>query len=168
MNSKNNYQIGDRVKNNATGAKGTITDFGTDEGKTTYIVKYDEMQRRPDGFEYQNEEVFAEEISITAKYILSITAHTKMDDNGNSDSWCLWSKEFDKNITNIGITNHCPPVLDRLLTLMPCGEWTIDDGEDVRGTDYCQYVWYEGNNPETGNYLLGAWYEIDEQTGCMK
>lgn len=70
MKTTDNYKIGDRVQNIATGATGTIDDFLIDdEGKRTYIVKYDEMQRRPDSFEYQNEEVFAEEIELAPFFI---------------------------------------------------------------------------------------------------
>lgn len=70
MKTTDNYKIGDRVKNISTGATGTIDNFLIDdEGKRTYIVKYDEIQRRPDSFEYQNEEVFAEEIELTPFFI---------------------------------------------------------------------------------------------------
>lgn len=103
-----------------------------------------------------------------AKFNLSITAHTKIDGKGNSAAWCVWSKDFDYNTMHACISNECGPVLDRLMTLMPCVDWTIDDGDDERGTTYCQYVAYENNDSETGNYLLGVWTEIDEQTGCMK
>lgn len=63
------FQIGDRVQRIGTGQAGTVDLFLIDEGKRTYIVKYDEMQRRPDGFEYQNEEVFAEEIELAPFFI---------------------------------------------------------------------------------------------------
>lgn len=64
MNSKNmNYKKGDRVERIGTGATGTIDDVNTYEGQLTYIVKYDETQRRhSDGFEYLTEEVFENEI----------------------------------------------------------------------------------------------------------
>ena len=94
-----------------------------------------------------------------AKFNLSITAHV-----GN-DCMVIYSKDFDDNITNIGIVNRNAPVYDRLITLMPCADWTIDDGDDERGTTYCQYTHYEKG---TDNYLLGVWTEIDEQTGYMK
>ena len=58
------FQKGDRVERIGTGATGTIDDVNTYEGQLTYIVKYDETQRRQsDGFEYLTEEVFAEEIT---------------------------------------------------------------------------------------------------------
>ena len=58
------FQIGDRVKRNGTGATGTVTDYGRQDNRWTYIVEYDETQRRKsDGFEYLTEEVFAEEIT---------------------------------------------------------------------------------------------------------
>lgn len=91
-----------------------------------------------------------------------------MNDTGNEAAWCVWSKDFEYNTMLNGIHAGTGPVLDRLLTLMPCGDWTIDDGDDEKGTTYCQYAWYENNDPSTGNYLLGVWTEIDEQTGCMK
>ena len=64
MNAKNmNYKKGDRVERIGTGATGTIDDVNTYEGQLTYIVKYDETQRRhSDGFEYLTEEVFENEI----------------------------------------------------------------------------------------------------------
>ena len=72
MNNNNRiFQVGSRVKRVGTGATGTVTDFGTNEGKPTYIVEYDETQLRPsDGFEYQTEEVFAEEIELDAFFIV--------------------------------------------------------------------------------------------------
>lgn len=64
MNAKNmNYKKGDRVERIGTGATGTIDDVNTYEGQLTYIVKYDQTQRREsDGFEYLTEEVFENEI----------------------------------------------------------------------------------------------------------
>lgn len=63
-NNKNlTFQIGDRVERIGTGAAGTIDDVNNYEEQLTYIVKYDETQRRPsDGFEYLTEEVFENEI----------------------------------------------------------------------------------------------------------
>ena len=64
MNAKNmNYKKGDRVERIGTGATGTIDDVNTYEGQLTYIVKYDQTQRREsDGFEYLTEEIFPNEI----------------------------------------------------------------------------------------------------------
>lgn len=92
-----------------------------------------------------------------AKFNLSILAHV-----GNN-SMLIYSKDFDANITNIGLVNHNAPIYDRLITLMPCADWTIDDGDDERGTTYCQYTHYE---QDTDNYLLGMWTEYEN--GCMK
>lgn len=104
-----------------------------------------------------------------AKFNLSITAHTKMNNKCSEAAWCLWSKDFNYNFMSVPcISDKCGPVLDKLLTLMPCADWVIDDGEVEKGTTYCQYVWYENNDSETGNYLLAVWTEIDEETGCMK
>jgi hypothetical protein len=71
MATKNmNYKKGDRVERIGTGATGTIDDVNTYEGQLTYIVKYDETQRRPsDGFEYLTEEVFANEIEPAPFFI---------------------------------------------------------------------------------------------------
>lgn len=88
-----------------------------------------------------------------AKFNFSITAHV-----GN-DCMEIYSKDFDANITNIGIVNRNTPIYDRLITLMPCADWTFDDGNDERGTAYCQYVCYDGDNP--ANYLLAVWIEFD-------
>ena len=85
MNNNNRiFQVGSRVKRVGTGVTGTVTDFGTDEGKLTYIVQYDKTQLRPsDGFEYQTEEVFAEEIELDAFFIAGKKYHgikdVKMD-----------------------------------------------------------------------------------------
>lgn len=93
------------------------------------------------------------------KYNLSITAHV----GDERDTMTIYSKDYDKNITD---GNSSKPVLKMIRDLMPCiFLWIDDDGDDVPGTKYCQYTYYE---PGTDNYLLAAWYEIDEQKGCIK
>lgn len=87
-----------------------------------------------------------------AKFNLSIMAHV-----GNN-CMIIYTNDFDANITNIGIVNRNPPIYDWLTSLMPCVGWTIDDGNDERGTTYCQYTHYERG---TDNYLLGVWTELD-------
>jgi len=42
---------------------------------------------------------------------------------------------------------------------MPFRHWSIDDGDDVVGCTYCQYVSYDDNKED---YLLASWYEVDE------
>ena len=86
-----------------------------------------------------------------AKFNLSIMAHV-----GNN-CMVIYSKYFDTNITNVRIVNRNAPIYDRLVALMPCADWTIDDGDDERGTAYCQYTHYEKG---TDNYLLGVWDEL--------
>lgn len=65
VNNKPAYNVGNRVQRIGTGATGTIDHLNCYEGQRTYVVKYDQTQRRPsDGFEYQTEEVFANEITL--------------------------------------------------------------------------------------------------------
>lgn len=41
-------------------------------------------------------------------------------------------------------------------------EWQIDDGEDVIGTDYVQYVCYP-DKKDSKNYVLAVYQQIDER-----
>ena len=86
-----------------------------------------------------------------AKFNFSITAHV-----GN-DMMLLYSNDFNLNVTEYD-EHH--PVLRMTLNAMRFREWTFDDGDDVNGTTYCQYVSYDKENKN--NYLLAAWVELDE------
>lgn len=94
-----------------------------------------------------------------AKFNLSITAHV----GNESDIMTIYSKDYDNNVTE---DYAYDPIIKMISNLMPCIPlWDEDDGDDVPGTTYCQYTHYE---PGTDNYLLAAWYEIDETNGCIK
>jgi hypothetical protein len=91
MATKNmNYKKGDRVERIGTGATGTIDDVNTYEGQLTYIVKYDETQRRPsDGFEYLTEEVFPQEIEPDQ-------ADTLTEEEKRDTLYRLWDAAWEK------------------------------------------------------------------------
>ena len=75
----------------------------------------------------------------------------------------IYSHDYNHNVTEK--YDH-DPVFRMVCNQMPfLREWTADDGDDEPGTNYCQYTYYE---PGTDNYLLAAWYEIDEEKGCIK
>ena len=91
-----------------------------------------------------------------AKFNFSITAHV-----GN-DMMLLYSRDFFCNMTDFAGGS---PVFGICMGLMGYRHWTFDDGDDARGTNYCQYVSYNGDNHD--NYLLAVWCELDEN-GCVK
>lgn len=91
-----------------------------------------------------------------AKFNFSITAH--IGDN----AMLIYSTTYLENFTNYLGNN---PVKELARMTMPYRDWTFDDGDDAKGTNYCQYVSYDGDNND--NYLLAVWCEVDEN-GCMK
>ena len=91
-----------------------------------------------------------------AKFNFSITAHI------GDDMMLVYSRDFFYNTT---VFADCSPVFDICIGTMPYRDWMFDDGDDVKGTTYCQYVSYDGDNHD--NYLLAVWTELDEN-GCMK
>ena len=92
-----------------------------------------------------------------AKFNFSITAHV-----GN-DMMLVYSRDFFCNMTDFAGGS---PVFGMCMGTMPYRDWTFDDGDDAKGTKYCQYVSYDGDNHD--NYLLAVWCEVDEESGCMK
>lgn len=92
-----------------------------------------------------------------AKFNFSITAHV-----GN-DMMLVYSRDFTRNMTDFFADGKT--VLAMCIAAMPYREWKFDDGDDAKGTTYCQYVSYDGDNHD--NYLLAVWCELDEN-GCMK
>lgn len=88
-----------------------------------------------------------------AKFNFSITAHV-----GN-DMMVVYSQDFPFNFMEF---NGQRPVLALTNGLMGFRDWTPDDGDDTKGTTYCQYVSYDKDNEGYENYLLAAWYELDE------
>ena len=91
-----------------------------------------------------------------AKFNFSITAHV------GDDMMLVYSRDFFFNMTEFAGGS---PVFGMCMGTMPYRDWTFDDGDDAKGTNYCQYVSYDGDNHE--NYLLAVWCEVDEN-GCMK
>ena len=91
-----------------------------------------------------------------AKFNFSITAHI------GDDMMLVYSRDFFVNMTDFAGGS---PVFGMCIGTMPYRDWTIDDGDDAKGTTYCQYVSYDGDNH--ANYLLAVWTELDEN-GCMK
>ena len=91
-----------------------------------------------------------------AKFNFSITAHV------GDDAMLVFSATYLENFTNHLGKN---PVMELAGAAMPYRDWTFDDGDDANGTNYCQYVSYDGDNH--ANYLLAVWTELDEN-GCMK
>lgn len=85
------------------------------------------------------------------KFNLTITAHV-----GN-DFMVIYTRDYFFNLTEFMSER---PVHALLSYIMPFAKWMLDDGDDKNGTDYCQYVSYENNNPDGNNYLLGAWTEV--------
>lgn len=93
-----------------------------------------------------------------AEFNFSITAHV------GDDAMLIYSATYLENFTR-HLGNN--PVKELAKMTMPYRDWVIDDGEDERGTSYCQYASYESNDTYYGNYLLAVWCEVDEN-GCMK
>jgi len=91
-----------------------------------------------------------------AKFIFIITAHV-----GN-DCMLVYSRKHYVNSTED--MGHSP-ILAMCMSVMGYRNWTFDDGDDIDGSCYCQYVSYDKYNKD--NYLLAAWYELDEK-GCVK
>ena len=91
-----------------------------------------------------------------AKFNFSITAHV------GDDAMLIYSMDYLVNFTEYFGKN---PVKELARMTMPYRDWTFDDGDDAKGTTYCQYVSYDGDNHN--NYLLAVWCEVDEN-GCMK
>lgn len=82
-----------------------------------------------------------------AKFNFSITAHV------NNGAMVIYSKDYVFNVTQFN------SVLTLAELCMPFRHWSIDDGDDVVGCTYCQYVSYDDNKED---YLLASWYEVDE------
>lgn len=91
-----------------------------------------------------------------AKFNFSITAHV-----GN-DTMLVYSRDFFFNMTDFAGGS---PVFGICMGTMPYRDWTFDDGDDTRGTTYCQYASYDKDDDD--NYLLAVWCELDEN-GCVK
>lgn len=87
------------------------------------------------------------------KYQLLITA------NCDSDSVVIFAQEYEKSIISDG------RIKEVISSLIPCVKWEYDDGDDVIGTNYCQYAAYTEPNDCT-HYLLASWYAIDETKWC--
>lgn len=85
-----------------------------------------------------------------AKFNFSIMAHV-----GN-DMMIIYSRDYSFNKADF--TCGCP-VFGMCENIMGYRDWTFDDGDDAKGTTYCQYVSYDSNNH---NYLLAVWCEVDE------
>lgn len=85
-------------------------------------------------------------------FIFQITAHV-----GESNVMLIYSQEYKWNITDVMVEY---PIHALARSAMPFTKWRIDDGDDVNGTTYCQYVSYEKGG--TLNYLLASWNELDE------
>ena len=91
-----------------------------------------------------------------AKFNFSVTAHV------GDDAMLMYSATYLTNFTN-HLGNN--PVMELARATMPYRDWRFDDGDDAKGTTYCQYVSYNSDN--YNNYLLAVWCEVDEN-GCMK
>ena len=91
-----------------------------------------------------------------ANFNFSITAHI------GDDAMLVYSQDFPFNFMEF---NGRRPVLALTNSIMGFRKWVFDDGDDAKGTNYCQYVSYDGDNHD--NYLLAVWTELDEN-GCMK
>lgn len=96
-----------------------------------------------------------------AKFIFNISAHVSSN-NGNENIMDVFVMET--NVNNTLLTGDKHPVLQMAKSVMPLTEWLLDDGDDNKGTTYCQYVAYTDGE----SYLLASWNEIDEKTGCIK
>lgn len=92
-----------------------------------------------------------------AKFNFSITAHV-----GN-DMMFVYSRNFTRNMTDFFADGKM--VLAMCMAVMRYRDWTLDDGDDVKSTTYCQYVSCDKDNHN--NYLLAVWTELDEN-GRMK
>ena len=90
------------------------------------------------------------------KFNFSVTAHV------GDDAMLMYSATYLTNFTN-HLGNN--PVMELARATMPYRDWRFDDGDDAKGTTYCQYVSYDGDNHD--NYLLAVWCELDDN-GCMK
>ena len=90
------------------------------------------------------------------KFNFSITAHV-----GN-DMMCIYSQDFYFNFMDY---NGKRPVIAMINGIIGFRDWVFDDGNDIKGTTYCQYASYNDDNH--ANYLLAVWCEVDEN-GCMK
>ena len=86
-----------------------------------------------------------------AKFNFSITAHV-----GN-DMMLVYSRDYYCNMTEFAGSS---PVFGMCVGTMPYRDWVLDDGDDTKSTNYCQYVSYDKENKN--NYLLAAWVELDE------
>jgi hypothetical protein len=85
-----------------------------------------------------------------AKFNFSITAHV-----GN-DMMTIYSRDFFYYMTEFAGSS---PILAMCMGIMGYRDWIFDDGDDAKGTTYCQYVSYDGGNH---NYLLAVWCKVDE------
>lgn len=86
------------------------------------------------------------------KYSFVITAHIVLGDYINDDAMLVYSKDYD-TYPNGG---HYGQILAETEKAIPCVDWSLDDGDDTAGTDYCQYVAYTDGN----SYLLASWNKI--------
>lgn len=86
------------------------------------------------------------------KFVLSITAHV------GESIMLVFQQEFADNITKYMRER---PVYSMVTFNMPCVKWTLDDGDDKAGTNYCQYVCYTSKD-KSKDYLLASWNEVDE------
>lgn len=91
----------------------------------------------------------------TRRFIFSITAHISLE-RGNETSMVIFEEYANIESTYAYKSN---PIYELAHKVMPFVKWEFDDGDDKRGTNYCQYCSYEAG---TDNYLLAAWNEIDE------
>lgn len=86
-----------------------------------------------------------------AKFNFSITAHI------GDDMMLVYSRDFFVNMTEFAGGS---PVFGMCMGTMPYRDWTFDDGDDAKGTNYCQYVSYDSDNHD--NYLLAVWCDVNE------
>ena len=90
-----------------------------------------------------------------AKYQILVTA------NGKHDIITIHHR-----FVSINIMNREDRFLSILKVILPRIDWQLDDGEDCKGSNYCQYVCYTDDSKDS--CLLASWNEIDEKTGCIK
>lgn len=93
-----------------------------------------------------------------AKFNFLITAHIVNDNT--DDVMVIYSREMSTH----PYEGSYRPIWCKAKELVSCAMWQLDDGEDNGDTNYCQYVAYTDGD----SYLLAAWNEIDEVTGCIK
>lgn len=90
-----------------------------------------------------------------ARFNFMITVHVG---NDLDNVMVVASQDFDMNFTTMFDKT---PILKMAQGYMGFRHWQLDDGADVPGTSYCQYVSY--NEDKNEGYILASWNELDEK-----